>query len=426
MICRVVRLTDMPRLTSHQKAALDAVVSRLDDGTRYTCVRGYAGTGKTFLLGRLVRKLQSKRRRIYACAPTHKAARVLSDRIADDDVRVQTIHSLLGLRLKPDGRGAYRLEPEPDHELPQDAVVIVDEASMVGLDEWPHIERAWDLQWVFVGDPAQLPPVNEGLSPVFELDGPELIEVVRQERGNPIIALATRIRNDEPPEFQPAFDGRHGIGVTRKKEAFLTSAMRAFSDERFHEDSTHARILAYRNRTVRGYNAFIRQNLFPEATDRFTEDEWLVARETWYRDDMPILMNSEEVRVISADTGQVEDREHDPWKIWQLVVEGADHAGWRDVEVLHEDEHGRFKRTLDRLKKDAIRGEGDWLDYYALRERFADVDYTYASTIHKAQGSTFHTAFVDLQDAAACRTSEQQSLLYVAVTRPSDRLAVLL
>lgn len=419
------RFTDMPRLTTHQKAALDEIVQRIDDGQRYTCVQGYAGTGKTFLLSRLVRKLKARGRRVVACAPTHKAARVLNDRIADSDVRVQTIHSLLGLRMKPDGRGAYRLEPEPGHELPQDAVVIVDEASMVGLDEWPHIERAWDLEWVFVGDPAQLPPVNEGLSPVFELDGPSLTEVVRQERGNPIITLATRIRNDEEPDFRPAFDGRHGIGVTRSRAAFLESAMRAFSDERFHLDSTHARILAYRNRTVRSYNEYIRRHLFPNADARFTEDEWLVARETWYREDLPELINSEEVRVISADVGAAEDGEHGPWKTWELVVEGADGGGWRDVEVLHEDEGPRFRRTLESLKKKAIRGEGDWLDYYALRERFADVDYTYASTIHKAQGSTFHTAFVDLRDTAACRGNEHRSLLYVAVTRPSDRLAVL-
>ncbi len=400
-------------------------MQRLDDGTRYTTIQGYAGTGKTFLLGRMVRRLRALKRKVYACAPTHKAARVLNDRIADADVRPQTIHSLLGLRLMPDGRGAYRLEPQADHDLPQDGIVIVDEASMVGLDEWPHIERTWDLQWVFVGDPAQLPPINEGMSPVFELDGPCLTEIVRQEQGNPIITLATRIRDGEAVDFEPAFDGRHGVGVTRNKHAFLQSAMRAFSDERFREDSTHARVLAYRNRTVRAYNDFIRRNLFPDADARFTENEWLVARETWYREELPLLMNSEEVRVIEAETGQAEDERHGPWKTWELVVEDSDHGDLRDLEVLHENEAARFRRTLDRLKKDAIRGEADWLEYYQLRERFADVDYAYASTIHKAQGSTFHTAFVDVRDTAACRSSEHQSLLYVAVTRPSDRLALL-
>lgn len=415
----------MARLTDHQKEALNEVVERLESGVRYTTIQGYAGTGKTYLLGRLVNKLKTLKWPVYACAPTHKAARVLNDRIDDKDLRPQTIHSLMGLRLKPDGRGSYRLEPEMGHELPEAGVVIVDEASMVGLDEWPHIEAAWDLQWVFVGDPAQLPPVNESISPVFELDGPQLTEVVRQVRGNPIITLATAIRNGENPEISPAYDGKHGIGVTRSKSAFLESAMRAFSDPRFRDDPTHARILAYRNRTVRSYNAAIRRHLFPDVDERFTKDEWLVARETWYQDEVPMLINSEEARVISAVTGQVEDDENGPWQIWQLTLEAAGSGEWKDVEVLHESEDGRFRRTLEKLKKLAIQGEGDWLDYYTLRERFADVDYTYASTIHKAQGSTFNTAFVDLQDARTSRKEDRQALLYVAVTRPSERLAVL-
>ncbi|MFW5972650.1 MAG: ATP-dependent DNA helicase [Bacteroidota bacterium] len=416
----------MSRLTKHQKNALEEILERLDQGVRYTSVRGYAGTGKTFLLDHLVKKLQLRGMRVAACAPTHKAARVLNDRLAGRDVRAQTIHSFLGLRLKPDGQGAYRLEPEPGHELPDDGVVIVDEASMVGLDEWPHIERAWNLQFIFVGDPAQLPPVNEGASPVFELDGPVLTDVVRQARGNPIIELATRLRSGEDPAFEPAFDGRHGIGVTRSPGAFLTSAMRAFSDARFHDDPTFARILAYRNATVRRYNASIRKHLFPDANERFTEDEWLVARETWYHEDQPVLINSEEVRVVSAGVAEAADAADGPWKIWELGVEGADGGLFREVHVLHESEHARFRRALDRRKREAIRGEGDWLDYYGLRERFADVDYTYASTIHKAQGSTFNTAYVDLKDAAACRGAEHRALLYVAVTRPADRLALLL
>jgi exodeoxyribonuclease-5 len=53
------------------------------------------------------------------------------------------------------------------------------------------------------------------------------------------------------------------------------------------------------------------------------------------------------------------------------------------------------------------------------------VDYAYASTVHKSQGSTFDTVFVDRRDLQACRGDERDALLYVAVTRPSRRLALL-
>ena len=60
-----------------------------------------------------------------------------------------------------------------------------------------------------------------------------------------------------------------------------------------------------------------------------------------------------------------------------------------------------------------------------LREQFARVDYAYATTVHRAQGSTYDTVFVDHRDLRVCRGDEQEALLYVAVTRPARRLALL-
>jgi exodeoxyribonuclease V len=413
------------KLTKDQKAALKTILTRVGKGERYTSLRGYAGTGKTFLMRYVLEEIAEEGRRVYLCAPTHKAARVLSERVGPAAYRVQTIHSFLGLRLKPDGRGGYSLEPDPSHEMARDAVVIVDEASMIGRDEWFHIERAWDLQWVFVGDPAQLPPVNEPESPVFEIPGPELTDVVRQARGNPIISLATAVRSGEPLDPKPAFDGVHGIGVTGSASAFLESAVRSFSTGSYEEDASFARILAYRNRTVARYNRVIRSRIFPDATTRFVEDEWLVARESWFVDDAPMLINSEEVRVEAVEESDDDAGDLGRWKTWQLSVLGFDDDEPRVLTVLHEDDTARFERKLTAIKNAARRGDVDWRQFYELRERYAQVDYSYASTIHKAQGSTFHTAFVDLRDAAACRGEEASALLYVAVTRPSARLALL-
>jgi exodeoxyribonuclease V len=413
------------KLTKDQKSALKTILKRVAAGERYTCLRGYAGTGKTFLMQYVIDDIAAEGTRIYLCAPTHKAARVLSERVGPAAYRVQTIHSFLGLRLKPDGKGGYSLEPDPSHEMARDALVIVDEASMIGRDEWFHIERAWDLQWLFVGDPAQLPPVNEPDSPVFELPGPELTDVVRQARGNPIISLATAVRSREPLDPQPAFDGKHGIGVTSSAQAFIESAVRSFSTESYEDDASFARILAYRNRTVARYNRVIRSRIFPDATTRFVKDEWLVARESWFVDDAPMLINSEEVRVESVEGAEDDAGDLGNWRTWQLDVHGIDEDETRTIIVLHEDELDRFQRKLTAIKNAARRGDVDWRQFYELRERFAQVDYSYASTIHKAQGSTFHTAFVDLRDASACRGEEAAALLYVAVTRPSARLALL-
>src|SRR5690625_7453218 len=119
--------------TRQQKKALKEILRRVKDGVRYTCLRGYAGTGKTFLMRRLVDELDLRGIKVAACAPTHKAARVLGDPLAGNDARARTIHSFLRLRLKPDGRRCCRSEPERGRGMPRIAVESGGAASMTGM-----------------------------------------------------------------------------------------------------------------------------------------------------------------------------------------------------------------------------------------------------------------------------------------------------
>lgn len=412
-------------LTEHQQDAYDAVYERLARGERYTGLRGYAGTGKTYLVSRLVEQLVDEDCTVSVCAPTHKAVQVLSQQLGGAPVQMQTLHSFLGLRLRPDDAGQYVLVPEGEQDHPA-GVVIVDEASMIGRDEWVHIEASpYNLQWLFVGDPAQLPPVNEDPSPALDVPGPTLEEVHRQEADNPILDLATQIRSDDSVRFRSAYDDGSGVAITHNRDGFLDSILRAFDSEVFERDAAYARVLAYRNKTVRRYNREIRAARYGDDAPQFEEDEWLVATETWYHDGTAVLMNSEEVRVKSASIDTYEADDLSEWTVWTLKLRAPGRGMTRTAMVLHNDERERYEAELERRKDAAVENARKWEQFYDLRERFARVDYAYASTVHKAQGSTFDTVFVDHRDLRACRGSERNALLYVAVTRPSRRLAVL-
>jgi len=413
----------MSELSTHQSEAFTEVRERLFRGERYTSLNGYAGTGKTFLIGRLVEELLGEDETVCLCAPTHKAAQVAGEMIRSD-LRPRTLHALLGLRLVPDLNGGYELVPERDRDLPDDATVIVDEASMVGAAEWAAIQEARGLVWLFVGDPAQLPPVNEDPSPALQQPGPLLEEVVRQERENPILSLATNLRNGAQ-DFASAFTSGEGVAVTSRRQALLESAVRAFKTDAFQDDPAYARILAYRNRTVRAYNRQVRTALFGDTAPRFSPGEWLVARDSWFVEGIPLLTNSEEVRVVSTTQTKEDDEDLGRWTVWQLAIEGPEDVTPREITVLHESEEERYQERLARFRKEAKAGEQDWERYYRLREHFASVDYAYASTIHKAQGSTYHTCFLDVRDTHAAPERDRQPLLYVAATRPARRLAVL-
>ncbi len=411
--------------TEDQEEAYDHVYDRLAQGERFTGLRGYAGTGKTYLVSRLVEQLLDEDCTVTVCAPTHKAVQVLSDELGDAPVQMQTLHSFLGLRLQPKQDGEYELVAEEERNFAE-GVVIVDEASMIGREEWSHIQDApfW-VQWLFVGDPAQLPPVNEDPSPALDVPGPTLETIHRQAADNPILELATKIRTGADGRFGSTFEDGKGVAVTRNREEFLGSILRAFDADAFAEDATYARVLAYRNKTVRRYNREIRAERYGADADRFVEGEWLVGTETWYYDGVQRLTNSEEVRVKKAQVETFEADDQSEWTVWELKIRTPGRGLTRTIHVLHEEERERYENALERRRGKAEDDPSKWDQFFELRERFARVDYAYATTVHRAQGSTYDTVFVDHRDLRVCRGEERGALLYVAVTRPSRRLALL-
>jgi exodeoxyribonuclease-5 len=417
--------TDAP-FTEDQEAAYDEVYDRLARGEQYTGLRGYAGTGKTYLVSRLVEQLVDEDCTVTVCAPTHKAVQVLSDELGEAPVEMQTLHSFLGLKLEPTADGEYELVPDEARDFTE-GVVIVDEASMIGREEWQYIEAApMFVQWLFVGDPAQLPPVNEDPSPALEVPGPTLETIHRQAADNPILELATKIRTGTDGRFGSKFEDDKGVAITHDRDAFLDSVLRAFDTEAFAEDATHARVLAYRNKRVRRFNREIRTARYGADADRFVEGEWLVGTETWLHDGVLRLTNSEEVRVKKATVDTLESDDRQEWKVWKLKVRTPGRGLTRTVYVLHENEHERYEEALQRRREKAQEDGSKWDRFFDLREQFARVDYAYATTVHRAQGSTFDTVFVDHRDLQACRDPEERTaLLYVAVTRPARRLALL-
>jgi exodeoxyribonuclease-5 len=106
-------------------------------------------------------------------APTHKAVQVLRGLGLPENppaLRYATIHSVLGLQPVYDvDTGEQRLRQTGPVDLPWNALLVVDECSMVGRELYAHLRRAAaqvEAQVLFVGDPAQLPPVKEQVSPL--------------------------------------------------------------------------------------------------------------------------------------------------------------------------------------------------------------------------------------------------------------------
>lgn len=468
-------------LKGDQRPAFDLITARVARGERVTKLCGYAGTGKTYLLARLAGWALARNYEVTVAAPTHKAAGVIADKLADagvTGVEVQTIHSLLGLTLAPDMEndtgGRVLVSPEAGKGKLTKGLVICDEASMVGTVLKEHIDRTPpSVRWLFVGDLAQLPPVGEGVSELLDEPDAVLETVLRQARGSEILNLATAIRGGDLS--MDCADGRDVYRVGTAEE-LLEAAHARFDSDDYRADPSHARVLVFRNARRRVVNDTMRA-LLVGSPDPYTPGEWLVMyaaftpeksrlnvmaerargyakgtpgygrawREFFRRkeslpDVLPQLHVSEEVRVTDVGDATVRVAGAD-YGVYQLTVTDHEGAGY-ELPVLTAESAAEHKAATEALVEAAQgfraemaalpHGSAAWRElddkrralwgaYYTLEETFAQVDYSYCMTVHKSQGSTFAHAFVDVPDLLSSG-GMQQRILYTAVTRPSKSL----
>ena len=410
--------------TPHQKKAANIACKLLNDEDN-AVLRGYAGTGKTTLLKMIVDFYQSRVPEVYLATPTHKACKVLAEKT---DREVCTLASLLGLRPKPDGKGGevYVVDRNAEKEPMKDnSLLVVDEASMVNRYMKKLIDReqkARSLKVLWVGDPAQLPPVGEDVSPALQGKGFEMTEVIRQSGDNPILELVTDLRTPGSPVAfrQDVNAAGRGVHVHTDAGSMLKRAGEAFQSAAYEADSNHARILAWTNRCVGSYNQACRQIIYGERArkERFIPGEWLISYAPWGEGKSIVINNSEEMKVL-----EVAESFYWGYKAWRLLVKS-------DVEktiyVLHEDAQETFEARMEDLKTEAINGQRwKWREYYELKGAFADVQPAFAMTVHKSQGSTFTNTYFDYVDARRNRDQpELKKLCYVAASRPSGDLHV--
>jgi exodeoxyribonuclease-5 len=423
------------------------------DDDYYRTLVGYAGTGKSTLISVFVRDYYRKKR-ILITAPTHKAVRVLKSMFKELDVEVRTIHSILGIRPKQvdveilleDGtRGIIKKEVyEKDKKAPcadfgDYDLLIVDEASMISedlgivLDE--AIREGNNCRVLFVGDPAQLPPVGEEKSIVFEMEKQiGLTKLHRQAEGNPLIEALTYIRNHLTTpslDLNTNFSGNSGIILFDDEKSYLKKLYEYF--ENFHEHPDHARVVCWRNETVRKMNKVIRNFLYRNRSNvpEYVEGDIIMARSPYYVKsqvldyEVKILENSEEAVIVNRKESvfpyggvDIDILVLDLKSISFPGDEDEENASLKTITIIREDSKQKFQSMMDALADKAKRERYLWKEFYDIKSKFADIEYAFSLTSHKSQGSTFENVFVLKNDILINpRVTERNQSLYVATSR---------
>lgn len=429
-------------LTESQQRAYDTLLPFLTGETsaRSAVLTGVAGTGKSYLTGKIILDLISDGHRVAVAAPTNKAVRVIKEKVEAQAGRqvgahFGSIHSLLGLRLIEHEDGNQSCQPLGEPSLAVFDVVVLDECSMVGEQLFNLInEYQENARILFVGDPAQLPPVadKEDVSQTFTLAEIKvgLTEIVRQAEGSDIIRLSTAVR-ELPVRVQP----NHLYPLLRELDVRVLKGDRRMVLEVARmaiERQEDARIIAYMNTTVVYYNKTLHA-MFHSGEEPFAVGERaLVHQQCEMVGDFgpTTLITNEEVTVTGISP--CEHPEYPRVRSWAMRVKtdlGDEYTGFiaHDALALEREINELFSKWRV-LKQKGQYEEAKAMSNHAwgLRKAFAPLRHTYSLTSHKSQGSTFDTAILDMENLDKMRSTFTYNRgLYVAMTRPSKFLYII-
>lgn len=422
-------------LSEAQTEALKQLLAFTHSGEKLHLLTGYAGTGKTTLLQALLTGLRAlgDDRPVVFTALSNKATKVLATMAQRWKLEVDcmTCCKLLGLQPtidKDTGNQRFTLDRSRDSLLDRYALVVVDECSMINAEMWELLVKAvsslsTDTQILFVGDSAQLPPVNEEESPCFEkiYDRTDLTEVIRY--GGAIGLLADDVRRNLERSTMPRLESDRNADRTEGIFVVSTPAweklmLRAFTSATYKQNPDQVRVLAYTNHRVLELNRRIRAAIYGPEIPRFAIGERLLANTPCIDEDIILLQTSEECEVLAALKAKVQDPvTGQRWRTWSLEIQ-TEEGKFRRLRVLHEAEGDRFKALLK-----AHADTKSWKGFWELKQFFHDIRYAYSLTVHKSQGSTFQDVFVDLPNLMTNRrVTERNQLCYVAFTRAAQRL----
>lgn len=424
-----------------------------DEGTIFL-IKGYAGTGKTTIMGTLVEAFKKLRIKSVLLAPTGRAAKVLS---AYSKKTAYTIHKkIYRQKSSKDGFGIFAL----DTNLHSNTVFIVDEASMISnisgessvfgsgrllddLIQFVYNDKSCKL--ILIGDVAQLPPVGIDISPAldskqlesygFNVKEFNLREVVRQQESSGILANATNVRNlilSEKYTFPKIeLSNISDIGKITGNELIETISD---SYEKLGYENTI--IITRSNKRANQYNKGIRSQILWREEEIAIGDFIMIVKNNYYwldeNEKIDFIANGDIAEIIKI--GHYEERYG--FRFADVSLRFVDYGDLEiDCKIIldtldinsaalsTEDNKQLFYNTLEdyqhlKTRKKQYEGVREDEFFNALQVKFA-----YAITCHKAQGGQWKNVFID-HGYIADEMIDKEYLrwLYTAFTRPTEKL----
>ncbi len=419
-------------------------------------LKGYAGTGKTTIIGTIVSNLWKVTKSAVLMAPTGRAAKVISNYSGKEAF---TIHKKIYFPKK-EKNGAVKFVLQPNKH--KKTIFIVDEASMIPdipgesklfengslLDDlMQFVYSGHQCKLLLIGDTAQLPPVKLDLSPALDEKGielnynkevikMELDEVVRQEQNSGILINATSVREAIEHSFFDSFKfNLNGFkDIVRLVDGY--DIMDAINDSYSSLGNEETAIIVRSNKRANLYNQQIRSRILFNEHELTAGDYLMVVKNNYFW----IKPTTEAGFIANGDIIEVLEifhiKELYGFRFAEVKVRMVDYPKMRSFETTlmldtitveapalsYEDSNRLYQEVM----KDYENETSKYRKFLKVKNNTffnaLQVKFSYAMTCHKSQGGQWHTVFVEQPYLPNGIDKEYLRWLYTAVTRAKDKL----
>ena len=419
-------------------------------------LKGYAGTGKTSIIGTIVSNLWQAKISAVLLAPTGRAAKVISNYSKKEAF---TIHKKIYFPKKEKG-GGVKFVMQPNKH--RNTIFIVDEASMIPdapsdsklfengslLDDlMNYVYSGHKCKLLLIGDKAQLPPVKSDLSPALDahkldlnynknVKSLELDEVVRQEQDSGILANATELRAVLETSFYDSFkfNVKPFNDIVRLVDGY--EIMDAINDSYSNDGYEETAIIVRSNKRANQYNQQIRNRILFNESELSAGDYLMVVKNNYFW----IKPTTEAGFIANGDIVEVLEifsiKELYGFKFAEVKVKMVDYPRMRPFETVFLLDtisaesasltYEESNRLYQEVSKDYINEVSNYKRFLGVKNNkffnALQVKFSYAITCHKSQGGQWNTIFVEQPYLPEGPNRDYIRWLYTAVTRAKEKL----
>jgi exodeoxyribonuclease-5 len=435
------------KLNPEQEIAVKGAIDFIKNGNpkEYYVIEGKAGTGKTTIAEQIVREFPNSA--TYVAALSHKAKSVIREKFRKSKIfaRFESIASLLGQSMNLEN-GIFEA-PQKGKSVPIENadIIIIDEASMINEQAMELIfeKKSKNSKVIFLGDVGQLPPIRtvensyykdkkellSKKSPVFEgKNKSKLLERVRQGEDSPILPFADHFWENSQkntPDENPAKERKNIISdkgaliFTNSFNDIKQDVLESFKEAINTNNPNHIKVVTYKNNTRQSINKFVHDSIFGVNSPEYNPNELII-----FNDAYGDIENSFESQI---STVSLPKRDGYDLSYVSAIILLEDVP--REIDVIMSKDKEKYAELVSQKFKRAfaLKGSPEYRnaleEAWGFKNKYAKIDYGYAITSHKSQGSTYDIVVVDEKDIMSVgpiSNKEKSESIYTALTRPKN------